>query len=309
MSTDNPKVSVCLMTYNGAATVERALTTLLAQTYRDYELIISDDHSTDDTLAICKRVAAGHEQVRFIRPERNLGAELNMKFALSQARGKYYLWACQDDYWEPKFLERLVGVLEQSPSAVCAQGQVRWISADGSKIQDLRIYGRDLPERRSRLSLAMSLLTAQSREDQSVSILKNNIFMHGLWNRAAFAAGLAAHGKPFSNERQILCQLALAGEFRYVDQILMYKKHYGVRLHERYPATDATVIAKATSNRWQELIDTLFAIVRSRPIAWHVKIVAVPALFVAYSRYRLKYRKFFRKLPKTFRRLLSSFQG
>ena len=124
MNTGNPKVSVCLMTYNGAATVERALTTLLAQTCRDYELIISDDHSTDDTLAICRRLANGHAQVRFIRPERNLGAYGNMRFALSQARGKYFVWACQDDYWEPQFLEKLVAALEELPTAVGAQGRV-----------------------------------------------------------------------------------------------------------------------------------------------------------------------------------------
>ena len=286
MSGDNPKVSVCLMTYNGAGTVERALTTLLAQTYRDYELIISDDHSTDETLAICQRVAAGHKHVRFIRPAHNLGAERNMKFALSQARGTYYVWACQDDYWEPAFLERLVGLLEQSPSAICAQSWVRWISEKGDDVEDLRLYGRDLPERQSRIAFATSILTRRGREDRPK--IKNSIFTHGIWKRAAFSAALEAHRRSIMSERQILCQLALAGEFRYLDEPLFNKTYYDVELYERRPATDTTVIEKARSSPLRELLGTLVAIARSPIVELRTKIFALPILACSYYRHRLR---------------------
>lgn len=299
------------MTYNGAATVERALSTLLAQSYRDYELIISDDHSTDDTLAICQRVAAGHEQVRFIRPERNLGAEFNMKLALSQACGKYYLWACQDDYWHREYLQRLMSVLEHSPSVICAQSWVRWVSNDGTRVMDLRLYGRDLPERQSRLALAVSILTAVSREGnlkgRNNNILKNNIFMHGLWNREAFSVALDAHRKSFTGERQLLCQLALAGDFRYVDEPLFSKTFYDVKLHERRPTTDTTLVVKKNNGgRWRELSDTLAAIVRSPIVSTRIKVIALPVLAAAYYRHRLKGRLLSHKqFSKVFRRILT----
>ena len=308
MSQDNRKVSVCLMTYNGAATVERALTTLLAQTYRDYELIISDDHSTDETLAICQRVAAGHKQVRFIRPRQNLGAEHNMKFALSHSRGKYFVWACQDDYWEPDFLRELVKVLEETPTAVSAQGGIRWISEDGARARELRLYGRDRPERQSRLALAISMLTAHSREkniELRKNVLKNNIFMHGVLDRAAFAAALEAQRNAITTDRQILCQLALAGEFRYVDRILLNKVFYDVKLHKRRPATDTTVMAKVRSNRWLVLWGTLVAIVRSRTVTMPMKVVALPVLFSAYCWRRLRIKSLEpHNLIKTFRGVL-----
>ena len=298
MIQDNPKVSVCLMTYNGAATVERALTSLLAQTYHDYELIISDDHSVDGTLAICRRVADGHEQVIFIRPERNIGAQPNMRFGLSHARGKYFVWACQDDYWHPKFLERLVRALEQSPKAICAQGWVRWFSEDETRYHDLRLSGRDLPERQSRLGLATAILTARSQEGNrhGRSVFKNNIFMHGVWDRAAFAVALKAHGKPFFSERQILCQLALSGDFRYVDEMLFRKIFYNVPLERRRPATDATVAARVQKHRWPELRDTLAGIWRSPRVPLRLKLLATPRLATAFARGRLKSARIWKRL-------------
>ena len=291
------------MTYNGAKTIERALKSLLAQTHRNYELIISDDHSADDTLAICHRITAGEPRVRFIYPERNLGAEPNMRFALSQATGKYFVWACQDDYWEPECFERLVEALESSPKTVCAQGWVRWFSEDGTRSTDLRLYGRDLPERQSRLQLAVSFLNRLGREDHLK--VKNNVFMHGVWNRAVFTAAVNAHGKAFSSERQILCQAALAGEFRYVDKLLFRKQFYNIELHERQAPTDATMMAKAQSTRWLEVQDTLAAIVRSPIVALRMKLVAVPALTFGFLRHRWKMKnRVTRKLANMLRRIL-----
>lgn len=308
--TGAPKVSVCLMTYNGATTVERALATLLAQTYRDYEIVLSDDHSTDDTLAICERLAVGHPNVRFVRPERNLGAYNNMQFALAQARGRYFLWACQDDYWEPQFLAAMVDAIEQTPGALCAQGRVRWISKDEDRSEILRLQGRDLPERQSPLTLAASLLTGRSRNSDAPGrkkVLKSNIFMHGLWLRDAFAAALVAHVKPFRNERQILCQLALAGKFRYVDRLLMHKMRQEMKLKDRYPATDATLIAKSTESSVRELFDTLAGIFRSPLVGSHLKMASVPLLGFNYFRHRLNQRKFMSELaPALWRKAFSS---
>lgn len=279
-----PKVSVCLMTYNGAATVERALRTLLAQTYRDYELIISDDHSTDDTLAICKRLAEGHKQVRFVRAERNLGAYHNMAFSLEHARGKYFVWACQDDWWEPDFLTSLVDILERSPGAVCAQGRVRRVSHDGSVEKEVALTGRNAPDRQTRLQLATSILADHSQEPGSR--VKNSIFMHGVWDRAAFSAALKAHQKVFTNERQILCQLALAGEFLYVDRVLFHKTYYpGILLRNRYPSTDAMSRRKADTNRWREFMETLAAVIRSPLVRPRMKPIAVPYILVTYCFY------------------------
>lgn len=297
-----PLVSVCFPTYNGAETVERALTSLLAQTYPNYEILVSDDHSRDDTLAICERIAAGHPQVRFVRPDHNLGFQGNVHFLLERATGKYFVWACQDDYWDSQFLTALVGALERAPNAVCAQGAVRWFAQDGSDSVDLKLYGRDLPERQSRLSLAASLLARIGREDRLK--VKNSIFMHGVWKRETFDAAIKAHRKTFSAERQILCQAALAGDFIYLDQLLFYKQYYDVDLDERAPASDEMVVLKKNSTRQSEVQDTLQAIMRSPIVPTVTKPLAIAALSFAYFRHRSKFKnKATKTIMKSLRKL------
>lgn len=283
-----PRVSACLMTYNGTATVERALSSLLHQTMQDCEIVISDDQSVDDTLAICERVAAGDPRVRFIRPPHNLGAQRNMEFALSHARGKYFVWCCQDDYWEPEFLERLSAALDAAPTAVAAQSQVHRISYAADRETYVRLQGRDLPERQSRLELASSIITHRSREHDDK--VKNSIFMHGVLMRETLLEVLKAHRKLFSNERQILCHLALAGEFRYIDDPLFHKVFYGYGWHKRAEEGDATAAAKSQTDRWVELKDTLAGIIRSPVVDLRTKITAVPALMSSYGRHRLRIR-------------------
>ncbi|MGH6792192.1 MAG: glycosyltransferase family 2 protein [Methyloceanibacter sp.] len=288
-STRSPKVSICLITYNGASTIERALNSLLAQTYRDFELVISDDHSSDESLALCQRLTTGDPRVRFVRPPHNLGADYNMRFALSHARGKYYLWASQDDYWEPQFLERLVPALEHNPKAVCAMGCVRHITSDGSKPPLVVHYaGRDLPEGQSRLKLAISILAGISWE--GMPLTKNNLYIYGLMDRENYAAAVKAHARPIMPDRQIVCHLALTGDFVYVDEVLFHKTRHVVELEDRRPATDATVIARRNHTLWRNVSGTSAGILRSPVIPLFTKVWAVPSLFLAFWWYNLVVR-------------------
>src|SRR6185436_16671018 len=82
-----PLVSIGLAVYNGARNVERALDTLLAQEFTDFELIVSDDASTDATPSICQRYAARDPRIRFVRAEQNRGAAWNFNRLVELARG------------------------------------------------------------------------------------------------------------------------------------------------------------------------------------------------------------------------------
>jgi glycosyltransferase involved in cell wall biosynthesis len=117
--------------YNGALHIERALETLLAQRLRDFELVISDDCSTDDTPRICEAFAGRDSRVRFVRAPANGGACWNFNRVLELAKGALFAWAAQDDEWHPDFLERCVGVLDQRESAVACCGQYELIDARG----------------------------------------------------------------------------------------------------------------------------------------------------------------------------------
>lgn len=114
-SFDNPAVpiaSIGMPAYNAAKYIREALDALLNQTFTDFELIISDNASTDATGAICQEYAKKDRRIRYIRQPENLGPMANFQYVLSKAQGKYFMWAACDDRWAPSFLERTVAVLE-----------------------------------------------------------------------------------------------------------------------------------------------------------------------------------------------------
>src|SRR6267142_6107507 len=135
--TPQPKVSVGLPVYNGAEFLRAALDSILRQDYRDFELIISDNASTDGTRAICQQYAQGDKRIRYFRNESNGGAAENYRRVFELARGDYFNWATHDDIQLPGFLRRCAEVLDKAPtSVVLVAPRAEIIDAEGRKIED-----------------------------------------------------------------------------------------------------------------------------------------------------------------------------
>ena len=112
---DIPKVSIGMPVFNGEMTIRDALDCLLAQTFTDYELIISDNASTDNTKAICQEYVKKDTRIRYVRQESNLGAGSNFDFVHEQAKGEYFMWAAADDKWDARYIAILSEVLDVNP--------------------------------------------------------------------------------------------------------------------------------------------------------------------------------------------------
>lgn len=126
-----PRVSIGLPVYNGQHYLSRALDSLLGQTFHDFELIISDNASSDATPEICREYAARDPRIRYVRHEVNRGAAWNFNYVFGLARGAYFKWHAHDDMLEPTFLERCVTVLERDPQIVLAFSRTRVVDAAG----------------------------------------------------------------------------------------------------------------------------------------------------------------------------------
>lgn len=105
-------VSIGLPVFNGAKSLQEVLDTLLNQTFRNFELIISDNASTDETEMICLDYAAKDDRIRFFRQSKNFGAVTNFTFVLEQAKGHYFMWAACDDIRSSNFIEENLSFLE-----------------------------------------------------------------------------------------------------------------------------------------------------------------------------------------------------
>ena len=130
-----PRLSIGLPVYNGERYLSEAIEALLGQTYRDFELILSDNASTDGTPDICRHYERLDDRVRFVRQPRNIGLSGNHNFVVDQSRGELFKWASYDDLYARDLIERCVEALDAQPNIVLAHSWTSVIDSDGQVIK------------------------------------------------------------------------------------------------------------------------------------------------------------------------------
>jgi glycosyltransferase involved in cell wall biosynthesis len=128
-------VSIAVAAYNRAHLIGRTLDSLLSQSVHDFEIIISDDASSDATRDVCERYAAADTRIRYSRNEQRLGLGGNCSRVLSMTRGEFVVLAGDDDIYEPTFLERLLGEMRRDPSLSVAACRVDLIDGDDAVVR------------------------------------------------------------------------------------------------------------------------------------------------------------------------------
>jgi len=143
-----PLVTIGLPVYNGERHLRETLEALLAQEFQDYELLISDNASTDGTERIAREFAGRDRRISYQRNAENLGSVQNFQLLVDRARGTYFIWAGAHDHWAPTFLPKCVAALEREPSAVLCYSQSYSISEDD------RVVG-SMPEQFATVGLSL----------------------------------------------------------------------------------------------------------------------------------------------------------
>ena len=133
------KVSIGLPVYNGEPFLRETLDAILAQTYGDFELVISDNASTDATPEICRQYAIEDRRIRYHRIKENIGASRNFNRVFQLSSGQYFKWAAHDDLHASSYLARCVEVLDSDRSIVLCHSQVQIINEYGQFLQDYNI--------------------------------------------------------------------------------------------------------------------------------------------------------------------------
>ena len=122
---NTPKVTIGLPVYNAEANVAEAIREFQAQDFEDFEVVISDNNSTDATYDICAAYVSADKRFRLERQTRNIGANRNFDYVLSRARGELFMWAAAGDHRAPSFVRRCAEALAANPGAVLATPNVR----------------------------------------------------------------------------------------------------------------------------------------------------------------------------------------
>lgn len=217
-----PSVSVGLPIFNGAAYLREALDSVLSQTYDDFELIVSDNASTDETAEICRDYAARDSRLRVFRAEANRGASWNHNYAVELARGRFFKWIAADDMIAPQFLELCVAELEREPDVVLCHSGTLEVDERGEVLSSyrhgLRLSSPEVPER------FHDLINVGYMCYEVYGVIRTD---------ALRAAGPL--GSFVESDVLLLAKLGLRGRFRLLDQDLFLHREHPDRSVNVYP--------------------------------------------------------------------------
>ena len=140
IETNDTLVSIGLPTFNRANILKRAIDSLLNQAYSNFELIISDNTSTDDTQKICLEYSQKDDRIRYFRQDKNIGMG-QFDFLASKIRGDYFMLASDDDWWHPDFILTLKEALDTHSEYGIAMSSLRQVHEDGTIFNEVLYAG------------------------------------------------------------------------------------------------------------------------------------------------------------------------
>jgi glycosyltransferase involved in cell wall biosynthesis len=199
--------------FNGEPYLRYALDSLLSQTFERFEMVISDNGSSDGTEEISRRYAALDGRIRYFRHDINRGAAWNHNFLIAKARGRYFPWHHYDDLCEPRHLEQCVAALTSNPLAVLAYP--RTVLIDGS--------GCVTAEYDDRLALFEDSPHARLRHLLHSVHLCNPVL--GLMRLDALHQ-TALHGAYVSADHVLLAELAMQGPWVEIAEPLFLRRFH-----------------------------------------------------------------------------------
>ncbi|RIK81666.1 hypothetical protein DCC62_01635 [candidate division KSB1 bacterium] len=209
-----PKVSIGLPVYNGEKYIREALNSLLAQTFADFDLIISDNASTDNTAWICREYAAKDKRIIFHQNKKNIGGSpnYNLVFELSK-KTKYFMWSAHDDVYAPEYLERCVQILDNNPAIVLCYAMTRYIDKNGDY----------LPRKELELKLNSPCYHCRFRDlirmdhmmEPSAGLIRTNVLEK-----------TPLEGPYADCDRVLLAEISLYGPFHRIPEFLFFRREH-----------------------------------------------------------------------------------
>jgi len=225
----SPRVSIGLPVRNGERYLEAALDSLLAQTFTDFELVISDNASTDATPSICRAYAARDARIRYSRLEKDIGGFPNHNRVVELSVGEYFTWGSHDDLRAPDHLAQCVAVLDRDPGVVLCFSRVQEI--------DERVNPR--PGRREFLANVASsdpnerwwdLVNGDWVYDPIYGVIRRDVLRR---------TGLL---RPYwDSDRVLLAELALHGRFQRLEEALFFRRVHAGQSCRVFPSRRALV--------------------------------------------------------------------
>ncbi len=219
--TSVPRLSIGLPVYNGEEYLSEALEALLGQSYEDFELIISDNASTDGTEEICRRYAAHDPRIRYVRQSRNIGAAPNHNFVFREARGELFKFASHDDLYGRDLLRRCVDALDEHPHVVLAHAQKAIIDGAGNIT---KLFDYQLATSSPRAPERFRSMLFSTGSDDTYGVIRADVLRR-----------VAPHDSYHHADRTFGHEIGLHGPFHQVPELLYFRRDHPTRAERANP--------------------------------------------------------------------------
>jgi glycosyltransferase involved in cell wall biosynthesis len=207
----SPLISIGVPAYNSEAHIGLTLEGLLGQTCPDFEIIVSDNASTDGTRDVVERYRAQDARIRYERQPTNVGANPNYAHVVNLARGEFFKWSSSSDWCAPTFLGRCLEVLQSNPDTVLSVPRTRLFQNTPDEYEDYP-WDIELPDERPSARLVRLTTT-----------LALNNAMNGIIRTAALRRTRIMEAY-LGADYVLMGHLALLGKFRLVEDRLFYRR-------------------------------------------------------------------------------------
>jgi glycosyltransferase involved in cell wall biosynthesis len=205
-----PRLSIGLPVFNGEGYLAESIEALLGQSYEDFELIISDNASTDSTPGICHHYEKRDSRIRYVRQPLNIGLVPNHNFVVGQARGELFKWASHDDLYARDLLKRCIDVLDDYPQAVLAQSWSAIIDSSGTATKLIKYPSATASSRAPERFRSMLF---DGKGDYTYAVMRTNVLRR-----------TSLHASYHFADRTLITELALHGPFYQVADWLYFRR-------------------------------------------------------------------------------------
>ncbi|GAA3491112.1 MULTISPECIES: glycosyltransferase family 2 protein [Streptomyces] len=220
--TDRPRLSIGLPVHNGEEYLAESLEALLGQTYEDFELVVSDNASTDATQDICRRYAEKDSRIRYLRLPRNVGAAPNHNYVFTRCRGELFKWASHDDLYARTLLERCVAALDEHPDVVLAHADQAVIDEQGRvKVPYAYTLATDSP----RAPVRFRSMLFEPGGDDFYGVLRADVLRR-----------VKPHDSYHHADRTFVAEIGLHGRFHQVPELLYFRRDHPTRAERANPS-------------------------------------------------------------------------
>lgn len=221
------KVVIGMPVWNGERFLPEAIESILAQTYGDLELLISDNASTDATAEICCAYAKRDERISYIRQEKNIGAAPNHNEVFRRSSSQYFKWACHDDVLAPEFIHECVRVLDADEDVVVCCPATVLINEDGSPLRYSPLDKGMVDSYGTVWRVEKNMpLTSADPADRFAAVLCNMDWcfeIYGLIRRSALER-TSRMPSYYGGDKVVLADLSLIGRYHLLETPLFYRR-------------------------------------------------------------------------------------